>query len=53
MIAQNDVYTELIGDGPGPFDLTQGYADSALVVARQRAALAGARLGNLINASLR
>lgn len=52
-IAQNDVYTDLIGLGAGPFPLTQAYEDQALIIARERAALAGARLAKLINAALK
>jgi hypothetical protein len=52
-IAQNEVYTDLIGPGAGPFPLTQAYEDHALVVARERASLAGARLATLINAALK
>ncbi len=52
-IAQNEVYTGLIGPGAGPFNLTRDYQDDALATARERAALAGARLAKLINAALR
>lgn len=52
-MAQNDVYTDLIGLGAGPFPLTQAYEDRALVVARERAALAGGRLASLINVALK
>lgn len=52
-LAQNDVFTPLSGVGAGPFDLTPAYEEHALAVARERAALAGARLGGLINASLK
>lgn len=52
-VAQNEVYTDLIGAGAGPFNLTQEYQDSALETARERAALAGAHLAHLINAALR
>lgn len=43
-IAQNDIYTGLIGPGAGPFNLTKDYEARALQTARERAALAGARL---------
>lgn len=52
-IAQNDAYTAIIGEGPGPFELTEAYEEHALVVAEERAALAGARLANLLNRSLK
>jgi hypothetical protein len=42
-----------IGTGPGPFTLTDEYKAKALKVATERIALAGARLANLIEASLR
>lgn len=51
-IAQNEVYPDLIGEGAGPFELTEDYEESALATAKARAALAGARLANLINAAL-
>lgn len=51
-LAQNVVYTDLIGDGTGPFDLTKAYEDQALAVSQRQAALAGARLGRLINTAL-
>lgn len=52
-IAQNDAYTGLIGPGAGPFRLTRDYEAKALAIARDRAALAGARLARLLNAALR
>ena len=52
-IAQNDVYTDLIGPGAGPFPLSQAYQEKALVVAREQVALAGVRLATLINDGLR
>jgi len=52
-IAQNEVYTGLIGPGAGPFNLTKDYEAHALTTARERAALAGARLAHLLNAVLR
>jgi hypothetical protein len=53
VIAQNDVYTPLIGQDAGPFQLDNAYEERAVFIARQRAALAGARLANLLNAILR
>jgi hypothetical protein len=46
-IVQNEVYTDLIVPRAGPFPLTQAYEERALVVARERAALVGARLAKL------
>ena len=51
--AQNQVYTAAIADGEGPFPLDQSYLDHALIVAKQRAAVAGVRLANLINDALK
>jgi hypothetical protein len=47
------VYTDAIGDGTGPFTVDNAYFETATRVARDRAALAGARLANLLNAALR
>ena len=52
LLAKQSVYTPAIGDGEGPFTLDETYKAQALEIARKRAALAGARLGNLINAAL-
>lgn len=38
-VAQNEVYTGLIGPEAGSYNLTQEYQDSALATARERAAL--------------
>ena len=51
--AEADAYGAPIGDGAGPFALTDDYKSRALAVARQRVALAGARLANLLNAALK
>lgn len=53
IIAQNDVYTGLIGPGAGPYKLTKDYETKALTMAQSQAALAGARLARLLNLSLR
>ena len=42
-----------IGVSAGPFTLTDNYKSSALNLAKQRVALAGARLANLLNAALK
>jgi hypothetical protein len=52
-LAQQVVYTDAIGDGTGPFTVDNAYFDTATRVAQQRAALAGARLANLLNAALK
>lgn len=52
-IAKQSVYTSAIGDGHGPFSLDDAYKAQALDDARVRAALAGARLANMLNAALR
>ncbi len=52
--AQKVVYVNPpIGAGDGPFTLTASYRANARKVARQRVALAGARLANLINDQLK
>lgn len=52
-LAQTKVYQPPIGDGRGPFTLTNGYKRAATDLANSRLALAGARLGNLIMTSLK
>ena len=51
--AKADVYVQPIGVGAGPFALTDGYKSAALSLAKQRVALAGTRLANLLNAALK
>jgi hypothetical protein len=51
-LARGAVYTPAIGDGPGPFRLDDAYQAKALQIARAQAALAAARLANLLNAAL-
>jgi S1/P1 Nuclease len=51
--AQNSVYVDPVGVGNGPFALTVAYKANAKKVAEDRIALAGARLGNLLNTELR
>lgn len=51
-IAETEVYVAPIGAGPGPYRLTSEYRAEARKVARQQAALAGARLAQLLNAAL-
>lgn len=52
-LAQNVVYAKPIGNSAGPYALDQAYMDEALQTAKAQAALAGARLGNLLNDALR
>jgi hypothetical protein len=42
-----------IGDGAGPFTLTQVYKDRAVEVSKQRVYQAGMRLANILNAELK
>jgi hypothetical protein len=51
--AQQSVYAAPIGAGLGPFQLSSQYKKSAKTLAQQRVALAGARLGNLLNSELK
>ncbi len=51
-LAKTEVYKSPIGPGLGPFTLTPEYEASAKAVAAQRVALAGARLGNILNQEL-
>jgi hypothetical protein len=52
-IAQQSVYTSAVADGRGPFMLDQSYQAAAIQIAKARAALAAARLANLLNSALR
>lgn len=52
-LAQNDVYTPLIGKGTGLYLLTDAYEARARDVLTSQAAIAAARLVGLINSSLR
>jgi len=51
--AKSTVYKAPILAGHGPFTLTDKYKAAAKALARQRVALAGARLGNLLNQELK
>jgi S1/P1 Nuclease len=53
MEAQQTVYAEPIAAGDGPFTLTTVYKRNAAELAKQRVALAGARLANLLNTELK
>ena len=52
-LAKQYVYVTPIGLGAGPFTLTPAYEKKARAIANQRVALAGARLGNLLNKELK
>ena len=51
--ARSDVYRLPVGPGAGPFNLTPQYRNAARQIARQRVALAGARLARILNNELR
>src|SRR5262249_26014557 len=51
-IARNAVYAAPIGNGGGPFTLTDDYMRTAKRIAEEQVALAGARLAALLNAAL-
>jgi hypothetical protein len=51
--AQQTVYASPVGPGDGPFTLTTAYKKAAGKLAKQRVALAGARLANLLNNELK
>lgn len=48
-LARSAVYVDPIGDGAGPYPLTPAYKARARRIARERIALAGARLARLLN----
>jgi len=52
-VARRDVYRLPVGPGSGPFNLTPQYRKAARQLARQRVALAGARLARILNRELR
>jgi hypothetical protein len=51
--ARDYAYAPPIGPGAGPYTLDEHYKQGALTEARQRVALAGARLAHLINTKLK
>jgi S1/P1 Nuclease len=51
--AQTMVYVAPIGAGDGPFTTTAAYRAAARTVAKERVALAGVRLANLLNVELK
>jgi hypothetical protein len=48
-IAKKSVYASPIGDGDGPFTLTDTYQKESIKIAKQQIALAGTRLAALLN----
>jgi S1/P1 nuclease len=52
-VAQQTVYQPPVAAGDGPFSLTTAYQNKAKTLAKQRIALAGVRLANLINTELK
>jgi hypothetical protein len=52
-LARRFAYAPPIADGPHPVELTRDYETNARDIARSQAALAAARLANLLNAALR
>ena len=52
-MARSVVYADPVGVGKGPFLLLSTYEDQARISAQQQAAIAAARLADLINADLR
>jgi hypothetical protein len=51
--ARQTVYVSPVGDGNGPFTLNATYKNNAKTLARERVALAGVRLANLLNNELK
>jgi hypothetical protein len=52
-LAKKYVYVEPIGVGAGPFTVTPQYKTKALEIANLRVAIAGARLGRILNMELK
>lgn len=52
-IAETNAYVPPVGDGDGPFTLTLAYRKNAEDIAKERVALAGSRLGTLLEANLK
>jgi len=52
-LSKSVVYQAPVGVGVGPFTLTSNYKDSAASTAKQQIALAGTRLGNLLQSALK
>jgi hypothetical protein len=51
-LAKSSVYVSPVGAGDGPFAIDQRYQAAAYELGKERIALAGARLANLLNGSL-
>ena len=52
MLAKSSVYRSPVGAGNGQFTITTAYRNRARAIAKQRVALAGARLARILNAEL-
>ena len=52
-MAKTNVYKKPVGPGKGTFPLTLAYRKTTGTLARQRAALVGARLANILNSELK
>jgi len=52
-LAKSAVYVDPVGPGLGPFTLNAAYTSNTQQIAKQRVALAGARLANLLKAALK
>jgi hypothetical protein len=52
MLARSDVYRAPIGNGAGPFTINLAYMQNAQRLAKERIALAAARLANILKADL-
>lgn len=52
-LAQSDVYVSPVLSGDGPFTITSSYSNHAKNMAKQRVALAGVRLANVLNMELK
>jgi hypothetical protein len=51
-VSRTAVYVPPVGAGPGPFTITPAYQAAMLELGKRRMALAGARLANLLDATL-
>lgn len=51
-LSKSAVYVDPVGAGLGPFTLSEAYTANSQQIARQRVALAGARLANLLKTAL-
>jgi hypothetical protein len=51
-LAKSSVYVDPVGPGLGPVTMTDAYTENAQTIVKQRVALAGARLANLLKKAL-